>query len=134
MISGVVIETEEGCTQGGPLSPLLCNIMLTELDRPWKRKFLGVTFYQWYGKIGIRVHDKSVNRFKNKVRKITSRNNVRDMEYTMIRLRQVITGWLNYFGIADMSRTSKELDECTRRRIRMCFWKQWKKIKLSMII
>jgi hypothetical protein len=47
----------------------------------------------------------------------------------MIRLRQFITGWLNYFGIADMSNKAKELDEWIRRRIRMCFWKQWKKIK-----
>jgi len=183
MISGVVVETEEGCPQGGPLSPLLSNIMLTELDRelekrghkfcryaddnnifvkskkagervmrsitdflenelklkvnkdksavgrPWRRKFLGFTFYQWYGKIGIRVHEKSINRFKNKVREITSRSNAWDMEYRMRRLRQVITGWLNYFGIADISRTAKELDEWIRRRIRMCFWKQWKKIK-----
>jgi group II intron reverse transcriptase/maturase len=183
MISGVVVETEEGCPQGGPLSPLLSNIMLTELDRelekrghkfcryaddnnifvkskkagervmrsitdflenelklkvnkdksavgrPWRRKFLGFTFYQWYGKIGTRVHEKSINRFKNKVREITSRSNAWDMEYRMRRLRQVITGWLNYFGIADISRIAKELDEWIRRRIRMCFWKQWKKIK-----
>lgn len=47
----------------------------------------------------------------------------------MRRLRQVITGWPNYFGIADISRIVKELDERVRRRIRMCFWKQWKKIK-----
>lgn len=183
MINGVVVETEEGCPQGGPLSPLLSNIMLTELDRelekrghkfcryaddnnifvkskkagervmnsitdflennlklkvnrdksavdrPWRRKFLGFTFYQWYGKIGIRVHEKSINRFKNKVRKITSRSNAWDMEYRMIKLRQVIIGWLNYFGIADMSSMAKELDEWIRRRLRMCFWKQWKKIK-----
>jgi ABC-type oligopeptide transport system ATPase subunit len=51
------------------------------------------------------------------------------MEYRMKRLRQVITGWLNYFGIADISKLTKELDEWTRRRIRMCFWKQWKRIK-----
>ncbi|PNR97415.1 RNA-directed DNA polymerase, partial [Petrotoga olearia DSM 13574] len=32
MVNGVVIETEEGTPQGGPLSPLLSNIMLHELD------------------------------------------------------------------------------------------------------
>jgi group II intron reverse transcriptase/maturase len=31
--NGVVMETEEGTPQGGPLSPLLSNIVLTELDR-----------------------------------------------------------------------------------------------------
>ncbi len=33
MINGVVMETEEGTPQGGPLSPLLSNIMLNDLDK-----------------------------------------------------------------------------------------------------
>jgi len=33
MVNGVVMETEEGTPQGGPLSPLLSNIMLNDLDR-----------------------------------------------------------------------------------------------------
>lgn len=46
----------------------------------------------------------------------------------MLKLKQVITGWVNYFGIADMKKLSQTLDEWLRRRIRMCYWKQWKKI------
>jgi RNA-directed DNA polymerase len=33
MVNGVVMETEEGTPQGGPLSPLLSNIMLDDLDK-----------------------------------------------------------------------------------------------------
>lgn len=33
MINGVVVETAEGTPQGGPLSPLLANILLDDLDR-----------------------------------------------------------------------------------------------------
>jgi group II intron reverse transcriptase/maturase len=33
MVNGVVMETWEGTPQGGPMSPLLSNIVLTELDR-----------------------------------------------------------------------------------------------------
>jgi group II intron reverse transcriptase/maturase len=32
MVNGVVMETEEGTPQGGPLSPLLANVMLHDLD------------------------------------------------------------------------------------------------------
>ena len=38
MINGVVINTEEGCPQGGPLSPLLSNIMLDELDKELEKR------------------------------------------------------------------------------------------------
>jgi hypothetical protein len=33
MPNGVVVSTEEGVPQGGPLSPLLSNIVLDDLDR-----------------------------------------------------------------------------------------------------
>jgi len=38
MINGVVMETEEGCPQGGPLSPLLSNIVLNELDKELEKR------------------------------------------------------------------------------------------------
>ena len=38
MVNGVVMETEEGTPQGGPLSPLLSNIVLDELDRELERR------------------------------------------------------------------------------------------------
>ena len=38
MIEGVVVETEEGTPQGGPLSPLLANIYLDALDQELERR------------------------------------------------------------------------------------------------
>lgn len=38
MINGLVVDTDEGCPQGGPLSPLLSNIMLDELDKELERR------------------------------------------------------------------------------------------------
>lgn len=38
MPNGVVVNTEEGTPQGGPLSPLLSNIVLDELDRELARR------------------------------------------------------------------------------------------------
>lgn len=183
MINGIKVDTDRGCPQGGPLSPLLSNIMLSELDkelerrnhkfcryaddnqlyvksrkaaervmqsitefienklklkvnkaksavdRPWRRKFLGFSFYWGRERIGIRIHPKSIKRVKEKIKAITSRSNGRSTEYRYLKLRQVVTGWVSYFAIADMQGIAKTLDAWTRRRIRMCYWKQWKKIK-----
>ena len=51
------------------------------------------------------------------------------METRFLKLRQVIKGWVNYFKIANMKMIAQRLDEWIRRRIRMCYWKQWKKVK-----
>lgn len=99
------------------------------VDRPWKLKFLGFSFYYKNGNIRVRVHLKSVKKFKQKLKEITGRSNAMSMVYRMLKLRKLITGWVNYFGMADMKGLAESLDEWLRRRIRMCFWKQWKKIK-----
>jgi RNA-directed DNA polymerase len=183
MLSGVKVKSEEGTPQGGPLSPLLANIMLDELDkelekrrhkfcryaddcniyvrskkagirvmgsithyiekvlklkvnrnksavdRPNKRKFLGLSFYVVKGKARNFIHKKPIAIFKAKVKGITSRSNGKSMDTRKERLNWLITGWVNYFHIADMKNVAKELDQWIRRRIRMCYWKQWKKIK-----
>ena len=51
------------------------------------------------------------------------------MEMRYLKLKQVIVGWVNYFKIANMGKIAQTLDKWIRRRIRMCYWKQWKKIK-----
>lgn len=38
MADGVIVRTEQGTSQGGPLSPLLANIYLNEFDQEWKRR------------------------------------------------------------------------------------------------
>jgi len=97
-------------------------------DRPWKRKFLGFSFYRARDGIRIRVHKKSIKRVKEKIRKITSRSKGMSLDYRLLKLSQLIKGWVNYFRIADMKSLARELDEWTRRRLRMCIWKQWKKV------
>lgn len=108
---------------------LKVNKTKSAVDRPWKLKFLGFSFYNHKGKIRIRIHEKPIKKFKAKLKEITSRSKAMSMEYRLAKLKQVITGWVNYFSIADMQSIVKSLDEWLRRRIRMCFWKQWKRIK-----
>ena len=108
---------------------LKVNRKKSKVDRPWRIKYLGFSFYQTKGKVEIRIHPKSIEKFKDKIREITSRSNAMSMETRFLKLRQVIRGWVNYFKIANMKRIAQKLDEWIRRRIRMCYWKQWKKIK-----
>lgn len=54
MPDGVVVSTEEGAPQGGPLSPLLSNIVLDELD--WELARRGHRFVRYADDANIYVH------------------------------------------------------------------------------
>jgi group II intron reverse transcriptase/maturase len=56
MLNGVVVETEQGTPQGGPLSPLLSNIVLTELDRKLEER--GHRFVRYADDCNIYVKSK----------------------------------------------------------------------------
>jgi len=186
--AGVVIrnkfeETSMGVPQGGPLSPLLSNIMLNELDRelekrghPFVRyaddmvifckskrsadrtlanivpyienklflrvnrektkavyirgiKFLGYSFYVYKGEGRLRVHPRSIAKMKERIRTLTSRSNGWGYARRKEALRQYITGWVNYFKLADMISLLSRVDKWYRRRLRMVIWKQWKRLR-----
>ena len=108
---------------------LKVNKEKSKVDVPWKIKYLGFSFYESKGKIEIRIDPKSVAKFKDKIRAITSRSSSISMENRYNRLKQITIGWVNYFKIANMVKVAQKLDKWIRRRIRMCYWKQWKKTK-----
>jgi RNA-directed DNA polymerase len=170
-------ESREGVPQGGPLSPLLANIMLDPLDKELERrghkfaryaddftiivksrragervlgsisrylkerlklvvnttkshvvntnesKFLGFTFN------GTRIqwHPKTLQKFKQQVRRLTNRNWGVSMKYQIFKISQYLRGWINYFGIASGYQRCVELDHWIRRRVRMAYWRQWRK-------
>ncbi len=183
MVKGMLVKSEDGAPQGGPLSPLLSNILLDELDKelerrghrfcryaddcnvyvkskragtrilesitrfleqrlklkvnaeksavslPTKRKFLGYSFYYGKGGIKFRVHNKSYERLKKKIKDITNRNVSMNFNHRIKKLNEIIVGWVNYFKLADMKSKLEDLDQWIRRRLRACVWKTWKKIK-----
>jgi RNA-directed DNA polymerase len=51
------------------------------------------------------------------------------MQYRYESLLLYIRGWMNYFGIGMKYNDGVELDHWLRRRIRMCYWKQWRKAR-----
>lgn len=178
--------SQQGVPQGGPLSPLLSNIMLTELDSELENrghkfvryaddmvilcrsirsaqrilesitcfiecklflrvnrekskvcrisevKFLGYSFYQIKGEGRLRLHPKSVQKMKAKIKELTSRSNGWGNERRKEALRQYITGWVQYFKLADMDKLLIRTDNWYRRRLRMVIWKQWKRIKTKL--
>ena len=91
------------------------------VDRPWKLKFLGFSFYHKKDEMGIRVHPKPVKKFKDKLKIVTGRSNAMSSKERIVKLKQINNGWVNYFRIADMEATCKTLDDWLRRRIRMCY-------------
>ena len=170
--------TPLGVPQGGPLSPLLANIVLDPLDKELTRRghvfaryaddflilvksakaaqrvmesvktyievklklvvnrtkskcaplaeceFLGFKISK-QGK--VKWTSKSMTRYKQKVKEITRRNRGASAEDVIVELRRYVTGWTNYFGISHTYREVLELDEWMRRRVRLYYWKQWKR-------
>ncbi len=94
-----------------------------------KIKFLGYGFYPSKEGTKLRVHAKSISKMKAKVKELTARSNGFGYERLKLKLRQFITGWVNYFKLADMKTLLKAIDTWLRRRIRMYIWKRWKRIR-----
>jgi group II intron reverse transcriptase/maturase len=108
---------------------LKVNMEKSRTGKPTQIKFLGFSLYQIKGKVGIRPHEKSIKRFKDQIRKITSRKRGRSIESILVELKRYTIGWLSYYSLADMSGKMKAFSNWIRCRIRMYIWKQWKKVK-----
>ena len=175
-IRGRLHATRKGVPQGGPLSPLLANILLDDFDKELEKRghrfvryaddtiilvgsisagnrvmasvtrflvsklkltvnekkskvvpvgecsYLGFVFVR--GK--IRWSDEAFQEFKRRVRLLTGRSWFVSMEYRFRKLAEYVRGWFNYYGISEYYRPIPGLDEWLRRRIRMCYWKQWR--------
>lgn len=182
LIHDEIQPSELGTPQGGPLSPLLANILLDDLDRelegrghrfvryaddlmvlvkseragqrvkanlttylgrqlklPVNEKksqvakidqcvFLGFSFKR--GK--LRWSDAAFDDFKHRIRELTGRSWGVSMDYRFDKLGQYLRGWMGYFGIPEYYRPIPELDEWLRRRVRMCYWKQWRKTRTKV--
>lgn len=183
VLVGEHIEPSEvGTPQGGPLSPLMANILLHQLDQELERRghrfaryaddlvilvkskragervmrsvtrylettlkltvnpakskvapmsecsFLGFTMRG----TKIRWADKALAEFKRRVKELTSRSWGVSMDYRLHKLGQYVRGWTAYFGISEYYRPVPELDDWIRRRIRMCYWKQWRWVRTKI--
>jgi hypothetical protein len=99
------------------------------VSRPWLRKFLGFTYFQMCGQSKIRIHAKSMKRFKDKVRELTSRKRGKSLWQVIQELNQYFRGWWNYFRLTEAKSFLKGLKTGIMRRLRSLVWKQWKNPK-----
>ena len=96
-------------------------------------KYLGYSFYVMKGKCQLTVHSKSKAKMKTRLKELTSRSNGWGYAKRKQKLKEYIKGWVGYYHLANMKRLLLETDEWLRRRIRMCIWKSWKKVKTKVV-
>jgi hypothetical protein len=56
----------------------------------------------------------------------TGRSRGISMKRRLTELRRYLRGWIGYFGLARQFDDFVILDGWIRRRVRMCYWKQWR--------
>lgn len=107
---------------------LIVNAEKSRISRPKDLKFLGFGYYydSRNRRYQVKPHLESVKKFQRKLRLLTKRNWSIPMDYRIVKLKQVVTGWVNYFRIANMKKAMTRIDEKLRSRIRVIIWKQWK--------
>jgi RNA-directed DNA polymerase len=102
---------------------LVVNTTKSHVVKTSESKFLGFTFKR--GR--IQWHPKTLLKFKQRVRRLTNRNWGVSMHYQLFKISQYLRGWINYFGIANCYQRCVDLDHWIRRRVRMAYWRQWRK-------
>ena len=90
--------------------------------------FLGFTFKG----TKIRWSDKAFHQFNWRIKRLTGRSWFVSMEYRMMKIAQYLQGWMNYFGISEYYRPIPEIDQWLRRRLRMCYFKQWRRARTKV--
>jgi len=77
----------------------------------------------------IRVSTKARQRFKDRIRELTRRNNGQSMARNIQDLSEYLRGWVGYFRIQEFRTIFGELDGFIRSRLRSMQLKKWKKPK-----
>ncbi|MEG0402936.1 group II intron reverse transcriptase/maturase [Anaerorhabdus sp.] len=113
---------------------LKVNMTKSKVSKPTEIKYLGFGFYKdkYSNMYKALPHEKSVQKLKVKLKALTSRSWSVSMEYRLLKIKQIIVGWVNYYRIVNIKMKCVKIDNWIRFRLRMCIWKQWKKISTKL--
>lgn len=109
---------------------LKVNMTKSKVSKPNDIKYLGFGFFMdkndglWKAK----PHAKSVEKLKLKLKKLTSRRWSISLDERLEKIKKTIVGWTNYYKIGYWKDVARKVDAHVRFRLRMCIWKQWKKV------
>lgn len=109
---------------------LKVNMTKSKVSKPNDIKYLGFGFFMdkndglWKAK----PHAKSVEKLKLKLKKLTSRRWSISLDERLEKIKKTIVGWTNYYKIGYWKIIARVIDAHVRFRLRMCIWKQWKKV------
>jgi RNA-directed DNA polymerase len=105
---------------------LKVNTAKSAVGKPQDRSFLGFTFTGGKEPNRRKITEKSLKRFKARVRQITRRNKGISVPDMIQRLAVYLKGWIGYFGYCEARSLLLKLDSWIRHRLRCVQWKQWK--------
>jgi len=75
----------------------------------------------------LRTLDHKVKCFKQELKRITRRCPGISIMSRLYHLKQYVQGWMAHYGCGLKYDDAVELDGWIRRRLRMCYWKQWRR-------
>lgn len=109
---------------------LKVNMTKSKVSKPNDIKYLGFGFFmdKSDGLWKARPHAKSVEKLKLKLKKLTSRRWSISLDERLEKIKKTIVGWTNYYKIGYWKDVARMVDAHVRFRLRMCIWKQWKKV------
>jgi RNA-directed DNA polymerase len=106
---------------------LKVNPKKSKVDRATRVKFLGFSFYKRKGEVLIRVAARSLERFREKLRRLTKRTRSGKLENIIQEINRYTMGWMGYYRQANTPSVFEGLDSWIRRRLRQMVWKRWKR-------
>lgn len=106
---------------------LKVNMTKTKITKPSQLKYLGFGFWKSAQGWKSRPHRDSIQNFKRKLKKLTTRKWSIDLDSRIEKVNWLIRGWINYFSLTNMRSIMTSIDERLRTRVRVIIWKQWKK-------